>query len=56
MDTFVHPDFKGLPHLKKVFVLHSKTEKALTKDEYQILIDEIKIWVVFMSTPLMKIL
>ena len=49
MDTFVHPDFKGSEDIKYI----QKTElKTLTKEEYQILIDEIiNLGCIPMSTP-----
>ena len=49
MDSFVHPDFKGTQKIKYI----QKTEaKALTKEQYQILIDEIKnMSCIPMSTP-----
>ena len=49
MDTFVHPDFKGSKDIKYI----QKTElKTLTKQEYQILIDEIvNLGCIPMSTP-----
>jgi sialic acid synthase SpsE len=54
MDTFVHPDYKGTISSKdKSLYYIQKTEaKALTKKEYQILIDEIKnMGCIPMSTP-----
>lgn len=49
MDSFVHPDFKGTQEIKYI----QKTEaKALTKGQYQVLIDEIKnMSCIPMSTP-----
>ena len=49
MDTFVHPDFQGSTDIKYI----QKTElKTLSKQEYQILIDEIvNLGCIPMATP-----
>ena len=54
MDTFVHPEFKGSKseEEKSLYYIQKTEAKALTKDEYQILIDEIiNLGCIPMSTP-----
>jgi N-acetylneuraminate synthase len=54
MDTFVHPDYKGSvsSEEKSLYYIQKTEAKALTKDQYQILIDEIKnMGCIPMSTP-----
>ncbi len=54
MDTFVHPEFKGSvsSEEKSLYYIQKTEAKALTKEEYQILIDEIKnMGCIPMSTP-----
>jgi sialic acid synthase SpsE len=54
MDTFVHPDFKGSTSSdeKSLYYIQKTEAKALTKEEYQLLIDEIKnLDCIPMSTP-----
>jgi sialic acid synthase SpsE len=54
MDTFVHPDFKGTKSNedKSLYYIQKTEAKALTKEQYQILIDEIvNLGCIPMSTP-----
>ena len=54
MDTFVHPEFKGSKseEEKSLFYIKKTEAKALTKEEYQTLIDEIiNLGCIPMSTP-----
>jgi N-acetylneuraminate synthase len=54
MDTFVHPDFKGTKSNedKSLYYIQKTEARALTKEEYQILIDEIiNLGCIPMSTP-----
>lgn len=54
MDTFVHPEFKGTESSddKSLYYIQKTEAKALTKDQYQVLIDEIKnLGCIPMSTP-----
>ena len=54
MDTFVHPEFKGSKseEEKSLYYIQKTEAKALTKEEYQTLIDEIiNLGCIPMSTP-----